>query len=88
MAEAWSTHVEAHGIRIRLYQRSRGGNIYRELRTRDGKDRKSLRTSDRDEAEGLAKKLAKKLATARLTGVTPDTLTLGGLQARTRAAAE
>lgn len=76
MAETWSTFIEEHGIRIRLYQRTRGGSIYREVRTRDGKDRKSLRTSDRDEAEARAKALAAKIAARRLTGVTPDTLTL------------
>lgn len=81
MAEAWSTFIEEHGIRIRLYQRTPGGNIYREVRTRDGKDRKSFRTSDREEAEELAKALCAKIAKARLTGVTPDTLTLAQLQA-------
>jgi integrase len=80
MAEVWSKMIEQHGVRVRIYQRVPGGNIYREVRTRDGKDRRSLRTSDRDEAEGLAKELAAKIATARLTGVTPDTLTLEQLE--------
>lgn len=82
MAEIWSTFIEAHGIRIRLYQRTKGGNIYREVRTHDGgKDRKSLRTSDQERAEELARQLAAKIARARLTGVTPQTLTLGQLRA-------
>lgn len=76
MAETWSTFIEAHGIRIRLYQRTKTGNIYREVRTPSGKSRKSLRTSDRDEAEGLAKDLAAEIAKQQLTGVTPETLTL------------
>lgn len=79
MAETWSTFVEKHGIKIRLYQRTEGGNIYREVRTKDGKDRKSLRTADQEEAEELAEKLCAKIATRRLTGVTPDTLTLAQL---------
>ncbi len=80
MAEAWSTFVEAHGIRIRLYQRTDGGNVYREVRTRTGKDRRSFRTSDRQRAEELARELAAKIARARLTGVTPVTLTLEELR--------
>jgi integrase len=80
MASTWSTFVEAHGIRIRLYQRRRGGSIYREIRLADGsKDRKSMRTSDREYAKDTARKLAAKIAAQRLTGATPGTLTLAQL---------
>lgn len=76
MAETWSKIIEAHGIKIQLYTQTRGASVYRELRTPNGKNRKSLRTSDRDEAEEIAKRLAAEIAKNRLTGVTPETLTL------------
>lgn len=80
MAE-WSKPINKHGVRIRLYQRTSGGNIYREVRLADGsKDRSSLRTSDQAEAERLAKELCEEIARRRLTGVTPDTLTIEQLR--------
>lgn len=76
----WSKIIEEHGVRIRLYTRSRGGNIYREIRLEDGsKDRKSLGHADRERAEEQAKALAEELATLRLTGGPKGDLTLGRL---------
>jgi integrase len=88
--KAWSKVIEEHGARVRLYERP-NGQIYRAVVTgrtvsaagkeRPVEDRKSLGHSDRDLAEKQARELCKALATVRLTGVSPDTLTLAQLHA-------
>ncbi|MFO7894798.1 MAG: site-specific integrase [Longimicrobiales bacterium] len=77
----WSTIVEEHGVRVRLYERSGSDNIYREYRKADGsKDRKSLGTSDRDKAEALACALCREVADLRINpGRRPDDVTLAEL---------
>jgi integrase len=79
----WSTSIEAHGVRVRIYERSRGGTLYVEVRgvtgKVDGKDRRSLGHRDRALARDQARALSRSLAEARLTGVAPDTLTFGQL---------
>ena len=56
----WSKRIEESGVRVRLYERVGSDAIYREIRLPDGsKDRKSLKTSDRKEAEELARACAK-----------------------------
>jgi integrase len=86
--ENWSKAVEAHGIRVRLYQGTRG-HIGRAVvvgrttsangKDRPVEDRKSLGHSDRELAETQARQLCAAIAEQRLTGTSPDTLTLGQL---------
>lgn len=53
----WTISLGSRGQRIRLFQNRKDGVFYREV-FRDGrKDRQSLGTSDRDEAERLGKQL-------------------------------
>ena len=74
---AWSRTITESGVKVRLYRRRPDGVIYREIRLGNGaKDRKSLKTSDPDEAETQAKEFAKELALLRLTGADPRRLTL------------
>jgi len=85
--KTWAKTIEEHGIQVRLFERRPGGPIYRDVivgrtvseagKPRTEHDIKSLKTTDRDRAEKLAKKLAAKVAEARLTNATPDTVTLG-----------
>ena len=96
MADYWSKTVEEAGVQVRLYQRKRGGNIYRAVilgrvvsksgKVRTKQDRKSLKHSNRAKAETQAKALAEKLAKARF--VPPPAgaaLTLGDLFDRYKA---
>jgi integrase len=88
----WSKIVEKHGVRVRLFERR--GVIYRDVtlgRTvsatgepRTTHDIKSMKHGDRQLAEDQARTLAERIAEARLTGVRPDTLTLGQLFAAYR----
>ena len=81
----WSKVVEESGVRVRIYKRAGSKAIYREVRLPDGsKDRKSLKTNDRSEAEELAKALCRELAMARLSGRDLRSLTLGKLFAAYR----
>jgi hypothetical protein len=76
----WSTEITEYGITVRVYEREPGGVLYRSIVTADGrKDRKSLGHRDRDRAEKDVRTLIGELAEAKLTGVKPDTLTLGQL---------
>jgi hypothetical protein len=85
--KAWSKVVTKHGVRVRLYERD--GSIYRSValdrvvspngKARTRQDRRSLKHGDRDLAEMQAKALCKAIAEQRLTGVSPDTITLGQL---------
>lgn len=80
----WSKVVNEHGVRVRLFQR--GGVIYRDVtlgrttssngKPRTQHDIKSLGHGDRDRAEDQARALCKEIASRRLTGATPETLTL------------
>ncbi len=74
----WSKIIKESGVRLRIYERPGSTAIYREVRLPDGsKDRKSLRTEDRKQAEELARALCEELATARLTGMDIRSPTLG-----------
>ena len=74
----WSKFIEEAGVRVRIYERAGSKAIYREVRLPDGsKDRKSLKTRDRTEAEALARELCRELATAHLTGTDLRRPTLG-----------
>jgi hypothetical protein len=88
----WTKIIEEHGVRIRLFERA--GTIYRDVtlgrtvsengKARTDHDVKSLKHADRAKAETQAKALAAKIAEARLTGATPETLTIGQLFAQYR----
>lgn len=81
--------VEEHGVAVRIFER--GGTLYVALKgervqSASGKwytrkDTRSLGHSDVDRAIDTARELAKQQATSSLLGTTPDTLTLGQLQA-------
>ena len=63
----WSTIIEEHGVRVRLYERPGSDNIYREVRKPDGsKDRKSLGISDREKAVEAAETLCREIADLRI----------------------
>ena len=55
----WSKVVQESGIQVRLYRRSGGGFIYREIRLGGRKDRKSLGHSDARLAEEQGRALAR-----------------------------
>jgi integrase len=76
------TTVEEAGIRVRLYKRGR--QWYYDVRLDGDRRRGPLETTDKATAEDTARELAKVLATQRLTGVKPETLTLGQLFAAYR----
>src|SRR5688500_16440765 len=58
----WSTSVSEAGISVRVYERTAGGLLYREVRFEDGsKDRRSLGHRDRALAESQARTLARRL---------------------------
>ena len=65
----WSKTIEEHGVRIRLFERATGATVYLEYRREDGsKLRKSTRTSNRKEADQVARTVARELAEDRLLG--------------------
>ncbi len=80
--------IEEHGVRVRLYER--GGIVWRDValgrvvsssgKARTKHDRKSLGHGDWRLAERQARALCRELATATLTGVRVDGLTLAQLQ--------
>ena len=73
----WSKVIEAHGVRIRVYERSNSSRLWYSIVREDGrKARRSLDTSDRKLAEQRARAIAKEVAEARLTGVDPSRVTL------------
>jgi hypothetical protein len=57
----------------------RGDAFWADIRHGDQRDRKSLRTTDREQAETNAKALADAIARQTLLGVTPTTLTVATL---------
>lgn len=69
--------VEESGIRVRIFRK--GDRYWLDVRDGDKRIRTSARTSDRSLAEKNAVALAREIATQKLIGVTPDTLTLGQL---------
>jgi integrase len=88
--ENWTSKtVEAHGITVRLYVRA--GTIYRSValervttangHARTRQDRRSLGHGDRDLAETQAKALCAAIAKQRLTGSSPDTITVAQIHA-------
>lgn len=68
--------VEAHGVRVRVFKR--GGRYLLDVRGGE-RVRVSAQTSDLKTAKDAATALATQLAKQKLTGVTPETLTLGQL---------
>lgn len=75
----WSKIVEESGVQVRIFERERGGLIYRSVTAGGKKDRKSLGHRDKKLAEKQAKELARALAEMRLTGADTRALTLGQL---------
>jgi integrase len=87
--EPWSKLVTHAGVEVRIFERTTGGPLWREVKlgrvvsdngtayTR--KDRRSLGHKNRTQAEDEIRELCDQLATARLTGIMPATLTLGTL---------
>jgi len=77
----WTKILNDAGVAVRLYERTSGGPLYREVRTGGGaKDRKSLGHSDRTLAVQEATALARRMGELRFAGHT-GTLTLGQLGA-------
>lgn len=70
--------VEESGVTVRLFERSTGSVLYREVRLPSGKDRKTLGHRDRDLAVTQGRALARELAEIRLTGGVAN-LTFGHL---------
>ena len=76
--KTWSKLLEEHGIRIRVYERPNSSRLWYSIVRPDGsKIRRSLDTSSKEVAIGRARAIAREVAEARLTGVAPDTFTLG-----------
>ena len=76
----WTKTVEEHGIRVRLYRRSGGQCIYREVRLEGRKDRKSLGHSDTRLAEEQGRALAREIASAKLMGIQLGGATFGDVR--------
>ena len=72
----WSKQLEESGVAIRIYARSGSSALWYSVVQDGQKKRRTLKTTDRTLAENRARAIAKELATVRLTGVRPDTLTL------------
>ena len=66
----WSRTIEESGVSVRLYERETGGVIYRDVRTGDTRDRKSLGHADRKLAAKQASELARRVADLRHAGRT------------------
>jgi integrase len=87
--KSWSKIIEAHGVTVRLFERS--GTIYRSValervvsengHARTRQDRRSLKHGDRDLAEKQARALCAAIAKQRLTGMSPDDLTVAQVHA-------
>lgn len=78
-AGGWTCSLGHRGCRVRLYQLESGGYFYREVRLADGrKDRQTLRTRDRAEAERLGKQLVARLLSGAAKPVRVD-VRLGAL---------
>ena len=84
----WTRTIGDRGLRVRLFDK--GGVYYRELYLPGGgKDRKSLGTTDRREADRLAKQLYSELLRGAVPAVAAaTTVTLGGLWDRYRAGSQ
>ncbi len=82
---AWKRTIEAHGVRVRLYQRGSaiwsavtvGRTVSKSGRSRAEEVRRSFGHSDRKLAELQAKELARTIAESRLTGLKLGRLSLG-----------
>lgn len=72
----WSTLVTESGVSVRLYERTPGGTLYRDVWTADGKDRQSLGHANRRLAEEQVRALARRLAELRNAGAVGP-LTMG-----------
>ena len=84
----WARSLGERGIRVRLFQMRRGGTFFRAVwqagRGKNGKNRKSLGTTDRGDAERQGKALLAALRAGEVGTVLPDRLTLGDLWERYR----
>lgn len=69
---SWTKTIEESGITVRVFERSAGSVLYREVRLGGRKDRKSLGHRDRALAMSQGRELARHLAALRLTGGTTN----------------
>ena len=75
----WSKVVEAHGVKVRVYERPNSSSLWYSVVRSGKKHRRSLKTSDRVLAEERAKAIAWSVAELDLTGAPIDRLTIGRL---------
>ena len=75
----WSKIIEAHGVRVRVYQRPNSSSLWYSVVRNGKKHRKSLKTADRKIAEERAGAIAWSVAELDLTGAPIDRLTIGRL---------
>ncbi|HSU92217.1 MAG TPA: tyrosine-type recombinase/integrase [Gemmatimonadaceae bacterium] len=81
----WTRTLGEHGLRVRLFQMRKGGTFYRDVWLPElGKDRKCLHTTDRAEAERLARALLSARERDESEVRAPRVLTLGVLWDRFR----
>ncbi len=79
----WSCSLGERGIRIRLFENRRGGVFYRAVwQAGRGKNRRSLGTTDRKEAERQGKALLATLRQGEASAIAQQRLTLGELWER------
>jgi len=77
-AKVWSRTVEEAGVRVRVYERTPGALLSREVRIGGRKDRRSMGHRDKKLAIVQARALAKRVAELQLVGFT-GSATLGQL---------
>ena len=81
----WTRTLGEHGLRVRLFQKRKGGSFYRAVWLADrGTDRKCLHTTDRAEAERLGRALLLARLRDGYDAPAPRVLTLGVLWDRFR----
>jgi integrase len=81
----WTRTLGDHGLRVRLFQMRKGGTFYRDVWLPElGKDRKCLHTTDRAEAERLARAFLSARQRGEPEVQAPRVLTLGVLWDRFR----
>lgn len=73
----WSKTVIEHGLEFRIYERANSSNLWYQIRRGGRKERKSLKTADRDLAEQRVKEIANVLKDIEINGPPPDRPTLG-----------
>ena len=75
----WSKIIEAHGVRVRVYERPHSSSLWYSIVRNGRKVRKSLKTSDRTLAQERAESIGRSLAELELTGGAMEKITLGRL---------